>query len=107
MRGFLVEEERNEGKNDIRHPGCQCRWPVGIDGKGGRDGLEQDVGRTERQTYAQIKPHAAFPFACRKRKANDGQDERSEGGGKPLLVFHLERFDVAGSAGTLLDDILL
>lgn len=96
------------GHNGEHHVGCPCRehrWCAGIDGKRGRNGLEHDVAETQGQTETQIEPHAALALARREREADDREDERGEGGGNALVVFHLILHHVARSAVDLLGDV--
>ena len=47
-------------ENDIGNPRGEHGWRVGVDGKCGTDGLQHDVGETQCQTDAKVKPHAAL-----------------------------------------------
>ena len=79
---------------------------VSVDGEGGRDGLEQDVGETQSDTDSQVKSHTSFPFLWRKREPDDRQDEGCKRGGDAPVVFHFEHLDVGEASLLLLVDVL-
>lgn len=62
FRCLAVEINRNEQIQDVRNPHGQVRMRVSVDGEGGRDGLEQDVGEAQCDTDSQVKSHTSFPF---------------------------------------------
>ena len=60
VRCMLIAEVGDEGVQDIGYPCCQDGRRVCIDGKGGTDGLEQDIRETQSQTHTQGQTHAAI-----------------------------------------------
>ena len=53
FRCLAVEINRNEQIQDVRNPHGQVRMRISVDGEGGRDGLEQDVGEAQCDTDSQ------------------------------------------------------
>lgn len=94
LGGLAVEVERDKGVEHVGYPYGQGGGHVAIDGKRGRDGLEQDVGEAQAQADAQVESHAAFGLSGREGDADEGEDERGEGHGYALVIFYLELFDV-------------
>lgn len=43
FRCFMIEVNRDKQIKDIRNPYCDGRRHIAVDGKSGRNGLEQDV----------------------------------------------------------------
>ena len=93
----MIEAYGDEGEEDIGQPRGKHRWPVALDGKGGRDGLEHDVGGGQCQTDAEGAAHAALALAEREEEANGGEDEGGEGVGIALVVLHQIDLDIAGT----------
>ena len=79
LGGLAVEVERDEGVEHVGYPYGQGGWHVAIDGKRGRDGLEQDVGEAQAQADAQVESHAALGLSGREGDADEGEDGRRPG----------------------------
>ncbi len=84
VRCLPVAEVGNDDKDDVRNPGSQHRWRVSLDGKGGRYGLQEDVGRAQCQTNPQVETHSAFPLSGGERRSYDG---KNEGGKRHSYAF--------------------
>ena len=83
-----VAEVCDECIKDVRNPGCEHRRRTCIDGKGGADGLQEDVGERERQSDTEVQTHAARALARRQRDTDDGEDKGCKRRGDALMVFH-------------------
>jgi len=64
VRCLPVAEVGNEDVDDVGHPGGEHGWEAGLDGKSGRDGLQEDIGEAQCQTDAESHAHAALALAC-------------------------------------------
>ena len=112
MRAFcllgrpFVEEEGNEGVEDVGNPDGNHGGHVAVDGEGGGDGLEHDVREAQGQPDAQVQTHAALALARGQGHAYQRQDERGEGGGDALVVLQLELLDVGKAALPLPRDVV-
>lgn len=62
FRCLAVEINCDKQIQNVRNPHGQVRMRISVDGEGGRDGLEQDVGETQSDTDSQVKSHTSFPF---------------------------------------------
>ena len=105
FRRFLVQIERDEGIQDVGDPHGNHRRHVAVDGKGGGDGLEEDVGEAQAQADAQVESHAAFAFPGGQGHADQRQDERRERHGDALVILDFELLDVGKSALPLAVDV--
>ena len=60
IRCLAVAEIGHEGEEDVWHPCRYDGWKAGVDGEGGRHGLQHDVGEAENQTDAKVQAHSAL-----------------------------------------------
>ena len=101
-----VEVEGDEGVEDVGYPYGDDGGHVAVDGKGGRDGLEEDVGEGQAKADAEVQAHAALDLAGGEGRAYQRQDERGKGHGDALVVLQLELLDVGKAALALAVDVL-
>ncbi len=107
LGGAAVEHRCDEGENDVGQPHGEHGGPSGIDGKGGRYRLEQDVGEAQRDAHADARAHAALALLARQAHADERQDEGGEGGGEAFVVLHFKRAHAGCSAQFLAVDELV
>ena len=65
LRCFPIQVYADDEEYDIGYPHGHDGWCVSVDGKGGRDGLEQDVSEAQCYAYAQVQSHAALDLLGR------------------------------------------
>ena len=97
---------RDNQIQDIRHPGCDDRRRISIDGKRRTDGLQQDIREGEGQSDTEVETHTALALTAGQTDTDNGQDERGKGGGDTLVILHFVLHHIARSALRLLRDIL-
>jgi len=105
LRCLDVEIYGNDGVEEIGNPHGHDGGHVAIDGKGGRDGLEKDVGETEGKTYTEVESHATLGLLAREGEADGGEDEGGKGHGNALVVLDFELLDVGNASGFLLGNV--
>ena len=93
---MLLGKEGLVGEEAVHYKGDDGIYDVGQfcsqqgrkgsgDGKAGRDGHKNDIGKAQRNAKCQCQAHPAFALAYRERNANERQDICRKESGNPLV----------------------